>query len=572
MHEIKHIHLGRTPFTISVEAHKQLRDYLDAIRAQVGKDDDVVDEVELRMAELLSERGISGDKVVLPADVEYLKEQLGEPRDFSESESETSRTKTAEDTTRRLFRDTDNAMIAGVAAGLARYFDIDASIVRILFVALVFAGGSGILIYALLWMLVPEAKTGSDRLQMRGRAVTVDSLKEVVERADVPGAAQRASRTIGKVLEGAFKFLLAFIGVVLTAVGAASALWIMALAGYILLDGAKVAGTVIFPMGTREVWAFVATVVAILMVLFSMILIGVAMVRRRWQLPAWGVAAIVGLFFLSASVGGALAPDVVPRVHDRVEALNHSKIVRLPAFNSAELQGSDTRFVFVPDTRTYVEYKYFGNADLHDVSAKVSGQTLNVSTGKVSEISSCSLFCIYSGPDLYVYIHAPSLDHVKVSGDQANFYNEHALAQPAMTLTVAADSMASLAHVYPAVAELRDNNTGDRTLAVTFGSAVLPEDGVSVDDESNQGTVGFNRVGELNVVNDRVCDESDPFVFALNGVSKLQINGKDTPSTESGLNALHSSDQNNLYNCVVVGTGPRFMPYSKEPALPQLRD
>lgn len=205
------------------------------------------------------------------------------------------------------------------------------------------------------------------------------------------------------------------------------------------------------------------------------------------------------------------------------------------------------------------------------MSTKVSGQTLNVSTGKVSEISSCNLFCIYSGPDLYVYIHAPSLDRVKVSGDQANFYNEHALAQPAMTLTVAADSMASLAHVYPAVAELRDNNTGDRILALTFGGGAQDADGMSIDNEDNQGTVSFSRVGLLNVVNDRVCDESDPFVFALNGVSKLQINGKDTPSTESGLNALHSSDQNNLYNCVVVGTGPRFIPQPMIPSKPQFQ-
>lgn len=569
MNEIKHIHLGRTSFTVSVEAYKELREYLDEIRRQVGAGD-VVEEVELRMAELLLERGISGEKVVLPADVRYLKDQLGEPADFSDETAEAAKPSSGE-AQKRLYRDTENGMIAGVAAGLANYFGIDAVIVRLLFVITVFFGGAGVLAYVILWLIVPEARTTSERLQMQGRAVTLDSLREVVDQADVPGAAHRASRTMGKVLEGIFKALLAFVGVILTVVGALSTLWVMALAGYIVLDGAKVAGTVIFPMGSHEVVAFIATVVAVLMVLFSMILIGVAMVRRRWQLPAWGVATIVGLFFIAASVGGALAPDVVSRLHDRVEALNHSKIVPLTAFTEADLKGGDTRFIFVPDTKTYVEYKYFGKADLHGVSAKVEGQKLFISTDDFSTDPSCNVFCIYSGPDLKVYVHAPALGQVRVSGDQANFYNLQALTQPAMTLNVAGNARASLTHVYPTAAELRDNNTGDRILALTFGGGAQDADGMSIDNEDNQGTVSFSRVGLLNVVNDRVCDESDPFVFALNGVSKLQINGKDTPSTESGLNALHSSDQNNLYNCVVVGTGPRFIPQPMIPSKPQFQ-
>jgi len=76
MNSVQSIHLGRQPFNISVEAHRSLKNYLAGIEKQIG-DSEVVGEVELRMSELLTERGISGEKVILPKDVDYLKQQLG---------------------------------------------------------------------------------------------------------------------------------------------------------------------------------------------------------------------------------------------------------------------------------------------------------------------------------------------------------------------------------------------------------------------------------------------------------------------------------------------------------------
>jgi hypothetical protein len=140
MNEIKQVHLGRQPFTISVEAHRTLKNYLDAIEKQADADSEVVKEVELRMAELLTERGITSEKVVLPEDIDFLKQQLGEPREFKdEKDSERDSDEAAADDAstvapRQLYRDTDKGMIAGVAAGVAVYFNIDVLIVRILFV------------------------------------------------------------------------------------------------------------------------------------------------------------------------------------------------------------------------------------------------------------------------------------------------------------------------------------------------------------------------------------------------------------------------------------------------------
>ena len=57
---------------------------------------------------------------------------------------------------KRLMRSQDQ-MVAGVAAGLAEYFDIDPTIVRLLFVVLTLAGGPGLLLYLILWIIMPEA-------------------------------------------------------------------------------------------------------------------------------------------------------------------------------------------------------------------------------------------------------------------------------------------------------------------------------------------------------------------------------------------------------------------------------
>ena len=57
---------------------------------------------------------------------------------------------------KRLTRSTNNQMIAGVAAGIANYFNIDPTIVRLIFVVTALTGGPGILAYLIMWLLMPE--------------------------------------------------------------------------------------------------------------------------------------------------------------------------------------------------------------------------------------------------------------------------------------------------------------------------------------------------------------------------------------------------------------------------------
>jgi len=558
MNEVKHIHIGRQQFTVSTEAYGELRQYLEAIARSAGQaDGDVTEEVELRMAELLTERGVTAEKVVLPADVAYLKAQLGEPSDFADTDA-ASADKPQSTAPRRLFRDPAGAMVAGVASGLAKYLGIDVTAIRLLFVLSILLGGSGILVYVLLWLLVPEATTASERLSMQGKPATVENLKQVVERADVPAAARRSRTLALQLLRPLGRVLLFIIGLPL-AIGAGMGLvWTVIVSIYFLFNGAKVAGQVVAPIGSHEVTAFVAAVVALVVVLLSLTLIGIAMIRRRWQLPAWGVATLVGLFVVASSVGGAFAADAVPHIRDRVNGLHHATTVSQPSFSRADLSGHDTRFVFVPDSRTFVRYRYFGSVDVHQLHASVKNGTLTVRTDGLKGSSNCNLFCVYSGPDLQVELHAPRLDDVHVTGDRTDFLSAYRLSQPAMSLTVADNVLVSLTHAYPATAELHDSNSGDRHLSLTFGGGAQTDDGVSINPGDAGGTVSFTRVGSLNVINDRACDQADPFIFVLNGVQQLALNGKSVPASQQGYNSLRSSASNNLFNCLVLQAEPQL--------------
>jgi len=402
MNEITKIHLGRQPFVISVDAHKMLQDYLHDIKRQVGaKSDDVLEEVELRMAELLTERGIHDDKVVIADDVTFLKEQLGSPSDFKDDEEtgeDTASAKSADDSTepvKRLFRDTQQGMLAGVSAGLGAYFGIDPIIFRIFFVITTVAAGWGALVYIILWVIMPEAKTASERLQMRGKAVTVDSLKELVDRADVSGAAERAGNSLAKMAGAAAKVVLAVVGVALTTVAVVLLAALGTLGVYMLTHGGHaVHGALDFPIGTLEAVAVMGGVAVMTAVVALLLATGVAMVRRKWIVPGWATAALLALLFAGLVTAGATVPDTVPRVHDRYEANHHVVTRTLPAFEKVEVLGNAANIpvayksgamadvvsgVGEQNAAVYkVTFDYVGDLHVSDIKTTVKDRVLTV--------------------------------------------------------------------------------------------------------------------------------------------------------------------------------------------------
>lgn len=438
MNEIKHIHLGRQAFTVSLEAHRELRAYLDEIRHEAGRNGaDVVEEVELRVAELLNERGIAGDTVVLPKDITRLKEQLGTPRDFREdADDDGDASAPAGDGERRLFRDPEHGMVAGVAAGLAAYFRIDPVIVRIVFVALIFASGAGFIVYGLLWLLLPPAQTASERLQMQGKPVNVGTLKELVERADVAGATRRSVTAVERVAAVCARVLFGSIGVLMVCTAALALLAVLAASCYVAVHHGAVAGTAIFPVGVVEVWSLVLAVLAAGSFLTLLIVFGTGLVSNRWRMVGRVMAVLAGIFFIAGTITLTLLADRIPSIAQRIESLRHTEVRTLQPFTSAALTGEDTRFIFVPDRTYEIEYRSVGAADVSKAQVRVDHGKLSINTGTLARHQLCTGLCFYPEPDLQVYIHAPRLDTVSVQGDGTVFASEKMLDQPQVDRSV----------------------------------------------------------------------------------------------------------------------------------------
>ncbi|MEZ0540103.1 PspC domain-containing protein [Fibrella arboris] len=87
----------------------------------------------------------------------------------------------AEKGIRKFYRNPDNKVLGGVASGLAAYFDIEISIVRIALVASVFVAGFGILAYIVLWMVAPEARSLTEKMEMTGKPITLSNIESSVK-------------------------------------------------------------------------------------------------------------------------------------------------------------------------------------------------------------------------------------------------------------------------------------------------------------------------------------------------------------------------------------------------------
>lgn len=186
MNEITRIHLAKVPYNIEVEAKKELQKYLEAIEAYAG-DSDLVSDVESRMVEILAGRKVEADGTIAVEDVKALKQQLGDPAEFSaDGQSEAAPIDDDDKPLHRLYRDTTQSWLGGVAAGIARYYGIQAWWVRLIFIFLALVSfGSVALIYIILWVIIPPVRTAADLLQLEGRAATVTAIRTLNERGEI---------------------------------------------------------------------------------------------------------------------------------------------------------------------------------------------------------------------------------------------------------------------------------------------------------------------------------------------------------------------------------------------------
>lgn len=188
MNKTININLGGIFFHIDEIAYQKLKRYLDAIRRSLSDDpqgrDEIINDIEHRIGELLSERIKNERQVINENDIDEITKIMGKPEDYLvdeeifEDETTYARPRTSN---KKLYRDGEDKFLGGVSSGIAHYFGIDALWIRILWVVLVVAGfGSGIPIYLLLWILIPEAVSTAEKLQMKGEAVNISNIEKKI--------------------------------------------------------------------------------------------------------------------------------------------------------------------------------------------------------------------------------------------------------------------------------------------------------------------------------------------------------------------------------------------------------
>ncbi|HYW95197.1 MAG TPA: PspC domain-containing protein [Bacteroidales bacterium] len=219
------INLSGQIFHIDEDAYEKLKIYLDRISSHfsnIEESKEIIADIENRIAEIFNERLKDNSQVITVSDVEEVITIMGRPEDFAEEEGEQEKTgPTGSHHYRRLYRDPDNAVIGGVAAGLSAYFNVDPVVLRILFVVLILVGwGFPVIIYLVLWIAVPKAGTAAQKLEMRGEKVNVSNLEKKIrgEYEDVKENLKKARRSdAGRKTEDFFTEFFRILGVIIVA-------------------------------------------------------------------------------------------------------------------------------------------------------------------------------------------------------------------------------------------------------------------------------------------------------------------------------------------------------------------
>ncbi len=84
---------------------------------------------------------------------------------------------------KKLFRNPEDRVLGGVSSGIAAYFGTDITVIRLLFVLSIFLGGAGIILYIILWIITPEAKTITEKMQMQGEPVTLSNIETNIKKS-----------------------------------------------------------------------------------------------------------------------------------------------------------------------------------------------------------------------------------------------------------------------------------------------------------------------------------------------------------------------------------------------------
>jgi phage shock protein PspC (stress-responsive transcriptional regulator) len=360
-------------FQIEDDAYLKLDKYLNSIKAHYEKNEaeEIVFDMEASIAEKFSQRLEKGKSVITILDVDDVILEMGSVDEFDEDEKKED---LGSNLTKRLFRDTDDVILGGVCSGIAVYFGIDPLFVRIFFIVLTLLWGSGILVYLALWIIVPEAKTSSQKLEMKGRPVNLEEIQELTREKSkkikeggkqiIESVKKKKGvfyqiinfpvkiigflfKALKKIIKAFFPVLSIFLGIVFLVGFLATILGITVSFSVLIfninspfivsdLPLAELASSWYYYFGVLSIYFIV------LIPLLFLVLLSITMIRRKNSFSQFFSTILIVIWMLSVTGLAISATDLAPRINAYIESSQKevvTKDIPIDSFSNMNLSG-----------------------------------------------------------------------------------------------------------------------------------------------------------------------------------------------------------------------------------------
>jgi len=350
MNEIKKCSISGIAFILEKVAYNRISSYIDSLKRAYKDNPDsteIIADIEARIAELILSAQKDPQQIVCLPLIENIIAQLGSAEDISESEQKDSNTTTETRIARRLYRDMKDSKLGGVCSGLGKYFNMDPVWIRLaMFSPLILMPisnlsihiywfndlgknifGVMIVVYLILWFVIPEAKSARQKLEMEGETITA---KSIAERQQTATDEQIAKSSMARFIAGLGKFAVACLKLFVALVIFALVLFCMGLILFIFSVVTGI-GTTLISLGNLgsladAISSFGASLpvltaaTALIPIIVIIYLLATLIVGRR---PKWWVLIssliiwillIIGIFTTASNVAINMHEDEIERI------------------------------------------------------------------------------------------------------------------------------------------------------------------------------------------------------------------------------------------------------------------
>ncbi len=417
------INLGGALFYMEEDAYNRLDAYLREVKRYFDASGDdsaeILRDIEASLAEQFNNAGAGEQRraVTLP-EVEAALKNMGTVKDFSEEEKDSSGSTAASgsETPRRFYRDSDDAIIAGVCSGLAHYFGFDPVWVRLAFVLSLFFWGFGVWLYLIIWLAAPEAKTTAQKLAMQGEAVNLSSLTKLkdnlssdkLKRAGsgavvaVENFLKKFFSLLGRIvrnLGGLIRFLFAFFLSLFALIGFCGFMFLGAAA---LFSGRQyLEPGLVSAIGWPYPWLVLSAVLTIALPCLAAFFLGLMIFRRKNFLATAIWLSLLGIWFFSFLGAGAIGSSVYARVRPYVE---ENRIDNIPLQGDIKSLSINGRYYLKVVPGNQLALRAEGHpVDLANIAASLENGELKISTR-----SSRNQVCFHCGRSVNLVLTAPA--------------------------------------------------------------------------------------------------------------------------------------------------------------------